>query len=145
MCMNCQDPKWRTSSWTHISTEHNQVMVSIVILLFFVCIAWSNKSDRETKIIYYDVTTSKAFRTKKSGHSSGLQDTEPFLWAHIIDQPTEIPEEESQLSPFYTRWWWWPAQIAKICLEKLVSKKAPDRHQAGRMQHGDQLWTRGGQ
>ncbi len=32
-----------------------------------VCIAWSNKSDRETKIIYYDVTTSKAFRTKKSG------------------------------------------------------------------------------
>ena len=79
-------------------------------------------------------------------HSSGLQDIEPFLWAHIIiDQPAEIPEEESHLSPFYTRWYDGRPKSPKSAAEKLVSKKPPDRHQAGRMQRGDQLWTRGGQ
>ena len=79
----------------------------------------------------------KAFRRKKSGHSSGPQDIEPLPWAHIIDQPAEIPEEESHLSPFYTRWYGGRPKSPKSAAEKLVSKMPPDRHQAGRMQRGD--------
>ena len=32
----------------------------------------------------------------------------------------------------------------KSAVEETMNKKPPDQNQAGRMQHSDQLWTRGG-
>lgn len=52
-----------------------------------------------------------------------LQDIEPFPWAHIIDQPSEVLEEESHLSPFYTRWCDGRPKSPKSAAEKLETSE----------------------
>ena len=102
------------SYWSHMAKDRKKRdSSSLARGLLSLRIAWSNKSDRETKIIYYDVTKGVQKEEIRAQQRPPRHRTPPMSTYYRSTRRDTRRREPSQ--SFLHEMIWWPAQIAKIC------------------------------